>query len=136
MIPAAALDHLDRLVARRMAQARTPGLALAITGREGALHEATFGTANPETGAPVTAGTLFSIGSAGKALAAVAALQAHEAGLLDLHAPVAAVLPWFRVQSRFAPITAHHLLTHTSGLVRGNDLAPDARAIAWALRDT
>lgn len=136
MIPAAALDHLERLVARRMAEARTPGLALAIAGREGTLHEATFGTANPETGAPVTAGTLFSIGSAGKALAAVAALQAHEAGLLNLHAPVAAVLPWFRVQSRFAPITAHHLLTHTSGLVRGNDLAPDARAIAWALRDT
>ena len=119
-----------------MADARTPGLALVITGREAMLHLATYGTANPETGEPVTPGTMFSIGSVGKAFAAVAALQAHEAGQLDLHGPVAGILPWFQIQSRFAPITAHHLLTHTSGLVRGNELAPDARAIAWALRDT
>jgi D-alanyl-D-alanine carboxypeptidase len=136
MIPRAALEHLDRTVERRMAEARTPGLALAVTHRQATLHLATFGTAVPEARQPVTADTLYSIGSVGKAFGAVAALQAYEAGLLDLHAPLAAVLPWFKVQSSFAPITAHHLLTHTSGLVHGNDLAPDARAIAWALRET
>ena len=30
--------------------------------------------------------------------------------------PIADYLPWLRIDSKFAPITTHHLLTHTSGL--------------------
>jgi CubicO group peptidase (beta-lactamase class C family) len=33
-------------------------------------------------------------------------------------------VPWFRVQSSFAPITTHHLLTHTSGLPGAPEVFP------------
>ncbi|RPJ40415.1 MAG: class A beta-lactamase-related serine hydrolase, partial [Chloroflexi bacterium] len=62
-------------------------------------------------------------------------LQASEAGLLDLHAPVNAYLPWFEVKSPYPPITVHHLLTHSSGLPRGTDFSPDPRGEVFALRE-
>jgi CubicO group peptidase (beta-lactamase class C family) len=40
------------------------------------------------------------------------------------------------VRSRYEPITVHHLLTHSSGLVRGTDFGPDPRSIVWGLRQT
>jgi CubicO group peptidase (beta-lactamase class C family) len=60
----------------------------------------------------------------GKAFAAVIALQLAKEGALDLHAPVREALPWFSVRSRHAPITLHHLLTHTSGVIESSDRAP------------
>jgi CubicO group peptidase (beta-lactamase class C family) len=58
---------------------------------------------------------LFGLGSIGKFFTAVAALTLYDAGKLNLQAPVAEYLPWFKVNSTI-PISAHHLLTHTSGL--------------------
>jgi CubicO group peptidase (beta-lactamase class C family) len=43
-------------------------------------------------------------------------LQLHREGKLDLNKPIVEYLPWFRIDSSFAPITTHHLLTHSSGL--------------------
>jgi len=45
------------------------------------------------------------------------------------------LLPWFHVPSRYAPITAHHLLSHSAGLAYGTDFSPDGRYEVWALRD-
>ena len=130
--------ELDRHIEWRMGETRTPGMAVALLDREKTLRVAAYGMANRETQAPVTPDTLFEIGSVSKTFAAVAALQSAEAGLLDLHAPVAEYLPWFRVQTRHAPITIHHLLSHTSGLAGGvdADFSPDARGMVWSLRET
>jgi CubicO group peptidase (beta-lactamase class C family) len=35
---------------------------------------------------------------------------------LDLNKPVKDYLPWLKVESTYPPFTAHHLLSHTSGL--------------------
>ena len=43
-------------------------------------------------------------------------LQLRDEGKLDLNKPITEYLPWFRIESSFAPITVHHLLTHSSGL--------------------
>ena len=45
-------------------------------------------------------------------------------------------LPWFEVRSEHAPITIHHLLTHTSGLMVGADMSSNSRYDVWALRKT
>jgi CubicO group peptidase (beta-lactamase class C family) len=66
----------------------------------------------------------------------VLALQLVEEGLLDLQRPVIDYLPWWTVQSRFAPITVHHLLTHTSGLIADSDRAPASSWDVLALADT
>jgi len=131
-----ALAHLDDAVARRLSSSSVPGLTLALTDRDRLLHAATYGYANIAARAPVTPDTLFDIASIGKWFTAVALLQQYEAGRLDLHAPVGDYLPWFAVRSRFAPITAHHLLSHTAGLATAYAETPGSRYDTAALRDT
>jgi hypothetical protein len=40
------------------------------------------------------------------------------------------------VKSDFPPITIHHLLTHTTGIIGGSDHVADARYEVWCLRNT
>jgi CubicO group peptidase (beta-lactamase class C family) len=113
-----------------------PGLAVAVTDREGLVASEAFGLANLDAGAPVTPRTSFELGSIGKTFTAVAVLQLHEEGRLHLHEPLTTYLPWFEVRSEHAPITLHHLLTHTSGLLVGAELSGSSRYDVWALRET
>lgn len=110
-----ATQRIDELVRREMAEDRTPGMAIAITSRDGLLRLSSYGFANRDNHQPVTEETLFGIGSIGKSFTAVATLELHDEGKLDFHAPLETYLPWFKVRST-VPITAHHLLTHTAGL--------------------
>jgi D-alanyl-D-alanine carboxypeptidase len=66
----------------------------------------------------------------------VIALQLADEGLLDLHAPVTDYVRWLSLRSRFAPVTAHHLLTHTAGVVESSDLAPASTYDVIALAGT
>lgn len=131
-----ALDHIDHYVADSMHAQATPGVALAITDRNGLLATRNYGFANLEAKTPVSNETLFEFGSIGKSFTAICFLQLAEEGIVDLHAPVTTYLPWFSVRSQFEPITIHHLLTHTSGLIGGSDFSPDQRYEVWALRET
>jgi D-alanyl-D-alanine carboxypeptidase len=65
---------------------------------------------------PVTGDHLFQIGSITKGFTALILLQLRDEGKVDLHRPVLEYLPWLPITMPFGPITAHHLLTHTSGL--------------------
>jgi D-alanyl-D-alanine carboxypeptidase len=129
-------DNLTRFIAALMPAQEIPGLAIALTDRTHTLHLSTHGCADLSTGARVEPDTLFEIGSIGKSFTAIALLQEHEAGRLDLHAPVTDYLPWFQVQSSHSPITIHHLLSHTAGIITGVDFSPASLAEVWALRDS
>ncbi len=131
-----AFARLDQVIPEQMRADNTPGMAVALTDRERLLRVTTYGFADAAARTAVTSDTLFEIGSIGKSFTAIALLQLHEAGRLDLHAPVTDYLPWFAVRSDHAPITVHHLLSHTAGIIGGTDFAPDARAEVWALRET
>ena len=130
------LEEVRRYVEQRMAEANMPGLALGITGRDKLLQVSTFGHADLASGRPVEPDTMFEIGSIGKSFTNVALLQLRDEGRLDLNAPVSRYLPWLEVQSGHAPITTHHLMTHTSGLVTGTDIGPHGLYEAWSLRDS
>lgn len=119
----------------QMREGGTPGLALAITSRERLLHVATFGFANLQAQRPLTADTLFEIGSISKSFTAISLLQLREEGRFDPQAPITRYLPWFSVKSTFAPITGHHLLSHTSGLPRDRDDVPSSVYQAYGVRD-
>ncbi len=131
-----AYSCLDRHIEQRMHAFRTPGMAVALTDRGKLLRVSTYGVTDLEAQTPVAPDTLFEIGSIGKSFTAIAVLQAYQAGLLDLHAPITDYLPWFRVQSQYEPITIHHLLTHSAGIIGGTDFSPDPRSEVWALRKT
>jgi CubicO group peptidase (beta-lactamase class C family) len=103
-------------------------VAVAVTDPEQTIALRTYG--------PVDDSTMFQIGSIGKSFTAIVTLQLVEERLLDLHAPVTDVLPWFSVGGGRAPITLHHLLTHSSGLIRGAEVATGSNYDVLALAGT
>lgn len=111
-----AYKRLDEFIARHMQEMGAPGMTLALANRDGLLRVSHYGFADVKAGQRVGAQTMFQIGSISKSFVAVALVQAAEEGKIDLHKPVASYLPWLKVDSRFAPFTAHHLLSHTAGL--------------------
>jgi CubicO group peptidase (beta-lactamase class C family) len=121
---------------RRPGWLDAPGAVLGLTDRERFLGAVPVGLRDRFTGEPVKKGSRFEIGSISKSFAAIVAMQLVEAGLLDLHVPVTEYVPWFEVRSPFEPITTHHLLTHSAGLIIGMDFADDAVPPVWSLRDT
>ena len=129
-----AFTLLDRYARQQIDEWALPGMALSLTDADRLLGVWTYGFANLDARSPVQPDTLFLMGSIGKSFTAIALLQEHERGTIDLHAPVHTYLPWFEVPSDRPPITVHDLLTHTAGIIGGSDLAPHGYYEAWALR--
>jgi CubicO group peptidase (beta-lactamase class C family) len=123
-----ALARLDEFVGRHMREAGAPGMTLALAGRGGALRVSTYGFADTKARAAVRPETLFEIGSISKSFAAVALLQMLDEGRVDLHRPVVEYLPWLKLEQRHGAVTAHHLLSHTSGLP-GAPLLPESLTV-------
>jgi CubicO group peptidase (beta-lactamase class C family) len=119
---------LDQFAETVLAQRPAASLAVAVTDRERTLAVRSYG--------PVDVATMFQIGSIGKSFTAIVVLQLVEEGRLDLHAPITDVLPWFSVRGAAVPITLHHLLTHSAGLIRGSELATASNYDVVALADS
>ncbi len=112
----AAYQRLDEFITRHMAEVGAPGMTLALADRGGLLRSSQYGFADVKAGIKVSPQTLFEIGSISKSFVGIAALRLAEEGKLDLEKPVASYLPWLKVDSKYPPFNAHHLLSHTSGL--------------------
>ena len=108
--------NIDASVAAFMRRENIPGLSFALVDRTHVLKVGAYGKANLESGAPVTATTLFGIGSLTKSMTALSLLAAEDRGAFDPHAPISRYVPEFRPQSRWRGITGDDLFTHTSGL--------------------
>ncbi|MGG1663419.1 serine hydrolase [Brevibacillus sp. NRS-1366] len=74
-------------------------------------------TDNTDDAQPVTADTVFGIGSVTKMFTCVAIMQLQEAGKLSVHDPVIKYIPELRTPNEAftREITIHHLMTHTAG---------------------
>ena len=81
-------DRLDAYAETVLATGAASSMAVAVTDGERTLASRTYGAPD---------GAMFQFGSIGKSFTAIVALQLAEQGLLDLHAPVTDVLPWFAV---------------------------------------
>lgn len=130
-----AFERIDAFVAQYMKEARTPGVALALTSRDGLLHVASYGFADLKARTPVTPDTLFEIGSISKSFTAISLLQLREEGRFDPQAPLTTYLPWFEIQTKHAPLTGHHLLTHSAGIPRDRNDVYFSPYAAFALRE-
>ncbi len=131
----AAWERVAEFASSRMREDNTPGLALGITSRDRLLHVATFGFANVASGQRLDPDTLFEIGSISKSFTSIALLQLRDEGRFDPQTPITRYLPWFSVKSDHAPITGHHLMTHTSGLPRDRDDIPSSAYQAYGVRE-
>lgn len=109
-------DQLCKFTRAYMKRAHVPGAVV------GALHRgresvAAFGVTSIEQNIPVTADTLFQIGSNTKPMVATAAMRLVEQGKLKLDLPIRTYLPWFRMKDKSATanVTMRQLLTHVAG---------------------
>ncbi|WP_396657244.1 serine hydrolase domain-containing protein [Microbacterium sp.] len=111
-----AFDELDELIIQSMRDGGIPGAAVAVV-HDGVEHIFTHGVMSVDAPAPVTADTLFMIGSTTKTVTATALLSLVAEGRLDLDAPITDALPELRLgdPAALAALTARHLLTHTGG---------------------
>jgi D-alanyl-D-alanine carboxypeptidase len=132
----ATFSRLDEIAEQFLRERNVAGMAVAVTNREQLLGVRTYGYADVSARQPITPDTLFEIGSIGKSFTAIALLQLQAEGKIDLHAPVTRYLPWFEVRSKFEPITLHHLLSHSAGIVSSPDITSDSRYDVYALRET
>jgi CubicO group peptidase (beta-lactamase class C family) len=124
---------IDASVAAFMQAENVPGLAFALVDRTSVIKIGSYGKANLESGAPVTATTRFGIGSITKSMTALALLEAADRGLFEPRAPIARYVPEFRPQTRWRAITGYDLLTHTSGLPDETSYGRAQVALASAL---
>ncbi len=110
---AQAAPRLDSVFARFTAPG-SPGCALGVV-QDGRLsYAAGYGLASVELGVPITARTVFDIGSVSKQFTAMAVLLLAQDGKLSLDDEIQKYLP--EIPRYPAPITIRHLLHHTSGL--------------------
>ena len=94
-----------------------PGLVLSVVRDGRVLFAKGWGVADLATGRLMDPErTLVRVASISKLVTATAAMQLVAAGKLDLHADVNSYLDGWHIEDAFgAPITLHHLLTHTAG---------------------
>lgn len=83
----AAFGRIDDYLRKTMKVSGIPGISHGITDRKGLLRVSNIGFADLDARKPVTAETLFEMGSISKSFASVIALQLVEEGRLDLHPP-------------------------------------------------
>ena len=138
--PAADLDELRARIATIMARDGIPGAGIALIDRDRVLWAGGIGLADRERGTPVTAETLFRVGSLTKTFLVLALMQLVEQGRLDLDGSVTALAPEIAIDNRWAaeqPITVAQLLEHTSGFdeMRPNEAYAPPEAETMPLRD-
>jgi CubicO group peptidase (beta-lactamase class C family) len=98
-----------------MKMMRAPGMTVSMLSRE-KTSSCVYGFSNVGAKQPVTVEQPFWIGSICKSFVGIVAMQLRDEGKLDLHKPVLEIMRDLPFTNDFGPITAHHLLTHTSGL--------------------
>ncbi|XRQ06198.1 serine hydrolase domain-containing protein [Actinomadura welshii] len=107
---------IDAYLRDRMEETHAPGLAYAVVGPDGPLHQRSWGTDG--NGERVTAETPFLWGSVAKPVTATAVMTLVQAGRLGLDDRVADHLPEFRFggPAHASQVTVRHLLEQTAGI--------------------
>jgi len=108
--------RLDEFIARHIRETGAPGMTLALANRDGLIRVSTYGYADTKAGLRVAPETMFEIGSISKSFVGLVLMQLRDEGKLDLNKPIVEYLPWLKINSKFAAITTHHILTHSAGL--------------------
>jgi CubicO group peptidase (beta-lactamase class C family) len=110
------LRRVEESIAHDIDTQRYDGAALRVHRRGRLVLESIQGFANRSLGLPLAVDSVFVTFSSGKQFTAVTVLKFVEKGLLQLHTPVADVIPEFAGNGK-RRMTLGQLLTHTSGVV-------------------
>jgi len=99
-----------------------PSIQAALVDSNGTLWSESRGVAQSGSNSPADSSTVYRLASLSKVFTALAIYQLAVQGKIDLDSGVGKVIPEFKVNcigNQCAPITVRELLTHSSGLPRG-----------------
>jgi CubicO group peptidase (beta-lactamase class C family) len=115
---------IDSVVDKAMAEWQVPGLVLAAVEDGRVIHQKAYGLRDVKRNLPVTAKTLFGIGSITKSFTVLVLQTLAEEGKLQWERPVRDYLPDFRLQDAVVTerATPLDLVTHRTGLPRHDGL--------------
>ncbi len=115
-----ALAGFDEVVNDAMKKLDVPGMAIAIVKGKQVIYAKGFGYRDVEKQLPVTADTLFAIGSSTKAFTTFVLGTLVDEGKVEWDKPLRTYIPWFKLPD--ASMTEHlsvrDTVTHRSGLPR------------------
>ncbi len=116
----AALDKISALTDSLRKVWKVPGIGLGIVKDDKVIFAEGFGQRSVKDNLPVTAQTIFAIGSCTKAFTTAAMGLLVDDGKLEWDKPVKQYMPTFKMFDDFATerMTATDLITHRSGLPR------------------
>ncbi len=123
------LTGFDTYVSRSLAQWRVPGVAIAVVRGDSVVLVRGYGYKEAGRKDPVTARTMFEIGSTTKAFSSALVAMLVDEGQLGWDDRVTDRLPGFELKDPLATrqVTLRDLLSHRTGLVGGhNAFAPEA----------
>ena len=116
----AKMELLDAWITTQMDHEQIPGMSISIFNRDSILWENGYGYSNMETKTKITPQTPLRTCSISKLFTALQVMQLHQNGLLNVEAPLSALLPDFNpvIDNQFpiSSVSLKNVLTHTSGL--------------------
>ena len=118
------LQGLDDYVTKSMADWKIPGLALAIVRNDSVILAKGYGVRTLGKPDRVNERTIFAIGSSSKAFTSMAVAMLVDQGKVKWDDPATKYLPGFQLFDPYVTreITVRDLLSHRSGLARGDML--------------
>lgn len=116
------LAGFDAYVTRGMQDWKIPGLAVAIVKNDSVIYARGFGVRTLGRPEKVDENTIFAIASDTKSFTGIVLAMLADEGKIRWDAPVTTYLPWFRLADDYLTreLTVRDLLTHRSGLARGD----------------
>ncbi len=115
VLPAAAVEELERTIRQEMSTSGAPGAVFAIVQGEKIVYKEAFGIANLETKMPTASNTVFAIASVTKFFTALALLTEMESKNLDVNTTVGSIVGG--LSAKLSGLTIHHLLSHSAGVI-------------------
>jgi CubicO group peptidase (beta-lactamase class C family) len=113
-LPAPRQQEIERLVAMEMSRQNMPGVSIAVAVGGELAWSAGYGFADLENFVPAKPATMYRLASISKPITAVAVMQLHEAGKIDLDASIRRYVPAFPAKPW--TITVRQLLGHLGGI--------------------
>jgi CubicO group peptidase (beta-lactamase class C family) len=118
---AQALRLFEAWLDATLAYERIPGVSVGVVVDQELIWSRGLGWADVAAQRPAAPDTIYGICSISKLFTAIAVMRERDAGRLRLDDPVAAHLPYFRLEATLPgapPVTVRDLLTHSGGVPR------------------
>lgn len=110
---------LESYIESQMEYNNLPGISIGIVFDQELVWKKEFGYSNIQSRIPTAPNTIYRIASISKLFTSIAIMKLYDEGKIKLDVPISHYMPEYKIKNNYPntpPVTAYHLLTHTSGI--------------------